>query len=265
MECDVCRKTFEETFGCDGCGKRLCRQDIDITPTEVKCLQLKGKRTLKFYCEKCLKCETFMLFHSVIEGKTETIQSKNKIIELLEGDVGVLRAKVAELEQKLKEVGSQGQLLTDGTLTQRSYASIVKDSVVVVKPVLGKDSEKTREIVKQKFKPEELGVGISGVKKGRDGAVVIKCRNRDEAGQVMETIQKNLGNEYRSHIPAKKNPRIKITHIDAGFDEQSLLEAIKCQNKSVIDESSAVDIRVFKKCVPSILLFWNVIPLLTAE
>lgn len=50
--CSGCKKDIE-TFACDSCSRLLCRSCGGLTASEVKCLQLVGKRKLIFYCEDC--------------------------------------------------------------------------------------------------------------------------------------------------------------------------------------------------------------------
>lgn len=42
-----------EAFACDSCKKFLCAQCAELTASEAKCLQLKGKRRLIFLCSDC--------------------------------------------------------------------------------------------------------------------------------------------------------------------------------------------------------------------
>lgn len=50
--CSKCKKDIE-TFACDSCGGLLCKACGDLTSSEIKCLQLIGKRKLIFYCNEC--------------------------------------------------------------------------------------------------------------------------------------------------------------------------------------------------------------------
>lgn len=53
--CIKCKKNFDPTqiFPCDSCNRLICAFCGDLTASEIKCLQLKTKRRLKFYCDAC--------------------------------------------------------------------------------------------------------------------------------------------------------------------------------------------------------------------
>lgn len=54
MECVTCkRKTGEPCIFCDSCERSTHRECTGLTASELKVMDLKGKRILKFYCEDC--------------------------------------------------------------------------------------------------------------------------------------------------------------------------------------------------------------------
>lgn len=78
MHCDACEEKTE-LFRCDLCRKGLCRQCGGYNASEIKVLELK-KRVLKFFCPQCLQADANVALGGVIEAKSETIASKDKII-----------------------------------------------------------------------------------------------------------------------------------------------------------------------------------------
>ncbi|KAL3277384.1 hypothetical protein HHI36_012733 [Cryptolaemus montrouzieri] len=74
MSCAGCNAAFKEEclLECDECHENLCSSCADITASEVKVLQLKTKRTLRFLCGKCVTKSDDV---SVVKGKIEKLEN----------------------------------------------------------------------------------------------------------------------------------------------------------------------------------------------
>nr|CAI5843070.1 unnamed protein product [Callosobruchus analis] len=81
--CTKCKKACDSTiiFPCDSCNKLFCATCGDLTASEIKCLQLKNKRKLKFYCDACE--EGLCKVPSLIKEVADLKDSVNKINEML--------------------------------------------------------------------------------------------------------------------------------------------------------------------------------------
>lgn len=51
MKCIKCGNS--DPYACDSCKRFFCAQCAELTASEIKCLQLKGKRKLIFLCQDC--------------------------------------------------------------------------------------------------------------------------------------------------------------------------------------------------------------------
>ncbi|KAL3286905.1 hypothetical protein HHI36_001391 [Cryptolaemus montrouzieri] len=71
-------------FCCDGCKSPKCDKCSTLTATEVRVLDLRSRRTLKFWCNNSLNFNTLKLMETIIEDKDDIIARKDKIIQLLE-------------------------------------------------------------------------------------------------------------------------------------------------------------------------------------
>ena len=80
----------------------------------------------------------------------------------------------------------------------------------------------------------------------KDGSVVIRCRDKEVADKIKDNLESQLGNEYTANIPKKRCPQLKVIGIESGYDENTLLEAIKNQNKSFVSD---VKVKILKKMV----------------
>lgn len=102
MECNNCKTNGDEqpVFACDGCKVFLCKACANLTASETKVMQLK-ERTMQFHCKDCLNSNTINLLLSALNDKNIIIESKNKIIELLEKDMESGKQKEKDLKNKL--------------------------------------------------------------------------------------------------------------------------------------------------------------------
>lgn len=56
MECAKCNiKNNDPVLNCDSCNRSVHRDCSDLNASELKVMDLKGKRLLKFYCDDCLQ------------------------------------------------------------------------------------------------------------------------------------------------------------------------------------------------------------------
>lgn len=199
-------------------------------------------------CENEITTKSVQTFlHRQMNLISESNAQKDTIIKDKEEIINLLQSRIHELEDKLKNVTTQNlQTITHNNVAPKSYSSVVGGGVVVIKPVPGKENNDTKEEIRQKINPIDLGVGVSGIRNARGGSVIIRCRNKDDAGKIKENIDKNLGKQFTSSIPSKKNPYIKIIGIEPGYTEQTLVEAI-CKQNNDIPENTNFTIKVFKK------------------
>ncbi|XP_050308407.1 uncharacterized protein LOC126744878 [Anthonomus grandis grandis] len=209
MECDVCKKNSSqiEIFACDGCKTRLCRNEVLslINASEYKVLQLKSKRHLKFYCEKCTKGESFSLYQSLIEEKQKHIEAKEKIISCLETNNKELLQKIEMLEKKLQNTQNESK----GTF-----------SVVLIKPVDEQDGILTKKEIRQNVDPSKIEV--SKFRQIKGGGVVIGCSDKNQIKDLRTQLEKQLGQKYTVEVPSLKKPKMKIVNInkdDVGLED----------------------------------------------
>ncbi|KAG5900077.1 hypothetical protein JTB14_016049 [Gonioctena quinquepunctata] len=88
MACFICKDVkTKDVFSCDGCNNCICKGCGGLTASEVKVLQLVSGRTLKFYCPKCIKGDSFDLYKELVTCKEQIIEDKNEIIKLLKKDI----------------------------------------------------------------------------------------------------------------------------------------------------------------------------------
>lgn len=95
---------------------------------------------------------------------------------------------------------------TDESLsnTRRSYANAVserKESVIIVKPKKQRESETTKKIVKEKINITNMAVGITKLRKGNKGTIILGCESEGEMEELKPTVQDKMGKEYNIMEP----------------------------------------------------------------
>lgn len=67
----------------------------------------------------------------------------------------------------------------------KSYSEAVKEkkkeSILIVKPKIEQESETTKKMVKEKVDIKNLAVGITKIKKGGKGSIILGCESERES------------------------------------------------------------------------------------
>lgn len=132
-----------------------------------------------------------------------------------------------------------------------SYSDVVKkkkESIIIIKPKIQQESETTKKIIKEKVDIKNMPMGITKVRKGKEGTVILGCETGEEMDKVKDAMQSKLGENYNVTESQQKKPKIKIINIseeemELGDDE--LIDTIKKQNS--MDGSRISVIKKFSK------------------
>lgn len=240
MECDVCKNTKDTLFSCDGCRKYLCKICGKLTSSEIKCLQLK-ERVMLFHCDLCRKFESLKLLNTIIDDKETIIQSKNKIIELLEKELANLKIK----NENINPVNARNYALA-------ASKEVVKQKVnipcLIIKPNKHQECLKTKKEIELKIKPSKISVGINLIKNGRDGSILIKCSTERATQKMKEEATKLLGSNYTINETKLRKPSVKIINLRDDITEEEILESIANQNEEFgFSTEDEMDVKIIKK------------------
>lgn len=134
----------------------------------------------------------------------------------------------------------------------QSYSETVKEkkeSILIVKPKKEQESETTRKIVKEKVNIKDLAVGITKLRKGGKGSVILGCESEREIKQLKDTVSKKLGKDFEIMEPKKIKPKLKVLDVDEDemkLKDEDLIDMIKKQN-NIDGKEGGSYIRVVKK------------------
>ncbi|KAH0821703.1 hypothetical protein GEV33_001088 [Tenebrio molitor] len=152
-----------------------------------------------------------------------------------------------QIDQKFNTL-SNGQLrITENVKNvlhqdKQLYSEALKPSkdVVILKPKSSQNANVTFETLQDKINPEEVQVGITKVKRLRNGSVAIACCNQEEANKLEEEVKTKMGKEYEVKKVKPHNPKIKIVGFNNEMTEEELKQCLINQNSSLKNMKDAL-------------------------
>lgn len=146
-------------------------------------------------------------------------ESKSIIREIIRSEMEEFKREFEKLKENMK--GRNDDLLGN---THRSYANAVsekrKENIIIVKPNKEQESETIKKLVKEKINITNMTIGITKLRKGNKGTVILGCESEGEMEELKATVQDKLGKDYSIMEPTGVKPRIKI--INVGKEEMTL-------------------------------------------
>ncbi|CAG9773537.1 unnamed protein product [Ceutorhynchus assimilis] len=230
--CPVCTDNFiinSKTIKCAFCEERFHNMCVKVKDTASK--NVAEHNNIMWFCDTCIAVINSNL---KILPKIKDLESKtDRMLKKLESLEGRPKDETASLPPSNKE---------------RSYATAIKKSkegMIIVRPLNGEvtneeDGTKMRGNIQQKISPGDIGVGIKSMKNTKNGSVIIKVRDANEAHKLQSDIDGKLGNIVSTKIPQKRNPRVKIVGIEKSYEDQELIETLRAQNPTLLTEESQI-------------------------
>lgn len=212
--CVKCKQKVdnEDYYTCDFCCGCIHTQCYDLSASEVRCMSLKN-RTLKLACGTCY----------------ENMCTLPKLCEMME----IMRQEMIEIKSMVAKQRVQ-ENVSGSEKMKKSYSKVVESKtnkdVILVKPKTAQDNKVTINDLQQHIKPDELNVGISKMKKLRDGGIAISCNSKKEVTVLQKEVKNKLGKGYNTKIPELLNPRIKIVGLSGELSEEEIRQSIIKQN-----------------------------------
>lgn len=247
--CTGCKKKGDNdlpVFRCDGCVSSWCKVCAELTASEVKVLQFKQVRTMKFFCINCLHYDTARLLEGIIRDKNDIIASKDRIIELLEKEI-LEKNKQIEI---CNRVSAENELNSGKTYAMAAAKEAKKSCenlpCIIVKPNTQQSGSKTRKEIESRIKPSKISVGISMIKELKNGSVILKCDSSRSTKKMRDEAQTVLGRDYMVSETKLLNPSVVIPNISIDMKETEVVGAISGQN-DFLSEGDEFKVKVLKK------------------
>lgn len=106
-------------------------------------------------------------------------------------------------------------------------------------------------MVKEKVDIIKVAVGITNLRKGGKGSIIIGCESEREIKQMKDTICEKLGDDFEITKTKKIKPKIKIINVgeeEMKLNDKNLVHTIKKQNK-IDGKKEGFYIRVEKRII----------------
>lgn len=114
-----------------------------------------------------------------------------------------VREELGDVKKEIEDMRKMIQGGTGGSMEgiQKSYSEVVKEkkkeNIIIVKPKTQQESEITKKLIKEKIDIKNMAVGVTKLKKGNKGTVILGCETGEEAKKLKETVQDKMGENYK--------------------------------------------------------------------
>lgn len=149
---------------------------------------------------------------------------KSIITDIIKEELDEFKKEMEEMRKMIWNTRSDGD-------APRSYSEAAKEkkkeNVIIIKPKEQQRSEKTKEMIKQNIDIKGMPIGVSKMRKGGNGALILGCESEQELKQLKSTVENKLGNRYQIIEPRSAQMKIKVINVDE--------EEIKCDKEQIGD------------------------------
>lgn len=194
---------------------------------------LKQATTSRSNNQPNMDTKTDWLVKTVREMKNE-VACKNEIKTMIKH---IIQEELVSFKKELEEIKlnmhGRNPIVTGSGQSYSEAIKKKKESILIVKPKKEQESETTRKIVKKKVNIKDLAVGITKLRKGGKGSVILGCESETEIKQLKVTVSEKLGKDFEIMEPKKIKPKLKVLNVDEDemkLKDEDLIETIKKQN-----------------------------------
>lgn len=186
-----------------------------------------------------------------IKDMKEEIAYKNEvrniIQEIVQEEMQGVRREIEELRKMIQGEGMDGTRANRGT-----YSEAVKENkgekVIIIKPKVQQDSEATKKTIKENVNIKSMSVGVTKLKKGSRGTVILGCETKAEMETLRTAVQEKMGENFNVMESARIKPKIKIVNTggeELEMEDDALVDTIKIQNG--LEEKEGRELKIVKK------------------
>nr|XP_049707727.1 uncharacterized protein LOC126056926 [Helicoverpa armigera] len=163
--------------------------------------------------------------------KQKTLQAQ-VTIQHLQG-----RQDIADSIEEIKKAVEK-----DRNIGSVSYANVVKKGQDLIRPAnfqslaiypadRTQSSDDTKTLVQKIISPEELKLRVRGMKKIRNGGVIISADSKGDI-EKLKASEKLVSSGLKCEEPSKRRPRIAVIGVPVALTEKEVLDCIFEQNLS---------------------------------
>lgn len=174
------------------------------------------------------------LVRTVREMKDEVAckrEIKMMIKEVVQEEVKTIKQDLEDLRKAI-----QGAMNGSAEGAHSSYSEAAKkkkENIIIIKPKIQQESETTKKVIKEKVDIKKMSMGITKLRKGREGTVILGCETGEEMVKLKDTVQTKLGENYSVTESLQMKPKLKIINIseeEMELDDDELIHTVEKQN-----------------------------------
>lgn len=212
-----------------------------------------GSKTTSMSESSSIEVKIDWIVRTVKEMKNEVAckkEVKMLIKEVVQEELGNIKREWMEDFRRMIQGGANAPL----ERTQRSYSEAMKEkkneNIIIIKPKMQQESEATKKMIKEKVDIKNMAVGITKLRKGSKGTVILGCETEEEMEKLKTTVQAKLGENFKVTESPQIKPKIKIVNIseeEIKLNDDNLIDTIKKQNKMAANEG--FQMRIVKRII----------------
>jgi len=157
----------------------------------------------------------------------------NEIMSKSERNFSVLSNLIDSIEQNKSHKVSYAEVITEGTIINRSISTFSPQHVVVVRPTdKTKPSEETKQLIKNKVNVNKNKIGVNRITNIRDGGVAIECRSEEDCKKLINEVSAKVKG-VAADRPKKISPKLVIKGVSHDVKESELINIIINNNEII--------------------------------
>lgn len=228
--CSNCKQTIfqDQCCICDLYLSKIHKNCVSLSPSEIKCMPLQ-KRALLLVCIGCKKhlARTWDLINLFDE----------------------MKAEISDLKKEVRELKSSSQ---NSERLNKTYSDILKDQkdntnrtkissqppTLIIKPPKDQNVEITKKEIQTRINPSDLNIGVKNMRGTKQGDIIVKCANKQDAEALKKAADNYLGKNYINEMPKRHLPKIKIVGYRGTKSSTEIEHCIRKQNKWIESEDT---------------------------
>lgn len=186
----------------------------------------------------------------IARGETKHLQEK---ILLLESDLGPVMRRVAvatEASLSFADIARNTNSFADAVRKHAGPLPITRTGIPVGSPKpsvcifpklnKAKDSEQTKQLLKDTFRPSELGVRVTGVRKIKNNGVLLQTATKEDRNKILNAPALANSSTLSARLPAKRLPRVIFFNVPRELTDDDFLQSALTGISGITDVGSTI-------------------------
>lgn len=226
LNCTECRDKLEppDIIKCTYCSSYFHYKCAAISKTALKIIN--DSENIFWVCNGCKRFPS------------------SQVINMLEEQMNLLKHHDVLIRQLCGNVNLNADDRSNTPGVKSLYSTSLKSSsAVIVKPKnhMQRNTETKADILHE-VNPVDENINISSVKNIKQGGIVVGCQDENDISKFKNIINEKLGDKYVTTEVKGISPRIRVVGLSEDYEEESLVNHLKHQNKDCFNENSVISV-----------------------